>query len=120
MIENKSKKRERKTSTSSTASTASKKLKTEQQEVIKPEATNLENLPGYGTTSSSSSSSRSSRTPKSSQILMPPPDQKAEATVEAENIQPQPPGYVETEFEVSHSHFTKKFLNLILDNEKSI
>ena len=43
---------------------------------------------------------------------MPPPDQKAEATVEAENIQPQPPGYVETEFEVSHSHVTTKFLNL--------
>ena len=102
MIENKSKKRERKTSTSSTASTASKKLKAEAE--VKPEATNLENLPGYGT---SSSSSRSSRTPKSSQILMPPPDQKAEAVgVEAaENIQPQPPGYVETEFEVRNIYF---------------
>jgi hypothetical protein len=98
LIENKSKKRERKTSTSSTASTASKKLKAEVE--VKPEATNLENLPGYGT------SSRSSRTPKSSQILMPPPDQKAEA-VEAENIQPQPPGYVETEFEVYMSQAKK-------------
>ena len=99
MIENKSKKRERKTSTSSTASTASKKLKAEVE--VKPEATNLENLPGYGNSSRSSN-----RTPKSSQILMPPPDQKTEAVAEAENIQPQPPsGYVETEFEVRNIYF---------------
>ena len=69
-----SKKRERKTSTSSTASTASKKHK--KLEEVKPEATNLETLPGYG--GSTSSSLRN--------LMPPPPDQKIEAVEEPPQI----------------------------------
>ena len=86
-----SRKRERKTSTSSTASAASKKSKKFEVSTaeVKPEATILENLPGYGGPPHGPPGGSGSTSSSLRNLMPPPPDHKLEAQEEQPQHQPQ-------------------------------